>query len=434
VKKVLLLTYYWPPSGGPGVQRWLKNAVFLRDFGWDCIVITPKEPVASSTDLSLLNEVPDDMRVLHTKAKDPFKAYALLKGKKNKSTGTGGIGISSNPGKLQKAINYIRANFFIPDARKGWNPYLIKEARRVLKEEKIEAIISTGPPHSTHLAAMQLQKEFDLPWLADFRDPWVNIFYNQFFPRTKSTQAKDQAMENEVLKTADRILTVSPGLAKEFEDRAKKVEILYNGFDPKDLPSTYSQKSEKFRISYTGNFKPNQNVEALWQGLAKLIKERTDFAQDFQLEIVGNLDSSIRESIENAGLSSCLKDHGYQAHHYATQVMVDSNALLFIVPQTKDNHLILTGKLFEYLGSGTPLISIAPPKGNAAKIIAETERGPSIDYTDHEGIKNRILSLYKDWKSKSGELTKLSSESTLAYTRKGSTQKLAQTLDQISKA
>ena len=183
MKKVLLLTYYWPPSGGPGVQRWLKNAVFLRDFGWDCIVITPKEPVASSTDLSLLNEVPDDMRVLHTKAKDPFKAYALLKGKKNKSTGTGGIGISSNPGKLQKAINYIRANFFIPDARKGWNPYLIKEARRVLKEEKIEAIISTGPPHSTHLAAMQLQKEFDLPWLADFRDPWVNIFYNQFFPR-----------------------------------------------------------------------------------------------------------------------------------------------------------------------------------------------------------------------------------------------------------
>ncbi len=431
MKKVLLLSYYWPPSGGPGVQRWLKNAVYLREFGWDCVVITPAEPVASSTDESLLAEVPEDLQIIHTKARDPFRAYALLKGKKGKTASTGGIGITHNPGTIQKLMNYIRANFFIPDARKGWNPFLIKAAQEVLKTEAISAIISTGPPHSTHLAALELKKQFGLPWLADFRDPWVNIFYNKHFPRTKRTEVKDQALEDLVLKSADRVLTVSPGLAAEFTDRAKTVDILNNGYDPKDLPEPSKQETEKFSLAYTGNFKPNQNVQALWQALADIAQEDAHFAKDLQLDFVGNIDPGVMESIERLGLAGNLLAHGYQAHHYATQLMVDCSALIFIVPQTKDNHLILTGKLFEYLGSGSPMISIGPPQGNAAALIRETKRGETINYSDRENLRQRIRNLYETWKANNGVVPKLDREASAAYTREGSAKKLAQILDNL---
>ena len=432
MKKVILLSYYWPPSGGPGVQRWLKNAIFLRKFGWDTIVITPQNPVASSYDDSLLEEVPSDMEVHHTKARDPFQAYAMLTGKKGKTASTGGIGLINNKSKKQQLLNYIRANFFIPDARKGWNPYLLQKAREVLQREDIAAIISTGPPHSTHLAAWQLKKEFGLPWLADFRDPWVNIFYNKLFPRTKATERKDQKLEDLVLKSADRILTVSPGLAAEFEDRAQKIELLYNGYDPSDLPEASTEPQEHFSLSYAGNFKPNQNVGALWQALKELCAENPDFANKLQLNFVGNVDPGIRSSIAEAGLERFVKDHGYQAHHYATKVMVNSSLLLFIVPQTKDNQLILTGKLFEYLGSGSPLLSIAPPNGNAAEIIRECDRGHSFDYHDVEGIKARILDQFNKWLKADGKAERLNLEASKAYTREGSTKKLAQILNSLN--
>lgn len=429
MKRVLLLSYYWPPSGGPGVQRWLKNSFFLQEFGWETIVITPQDPVASSVDESLLKEVPEGLEVHHTKARDPFRAYAMLKGKKGKQASTGGIGLINNKSKKQQLLNYIRANFFIPDARKGWNPYLLDKAREILKEGRVDALISTGPPHSTHLAAKQLKEEFGLPWLADFRDPWVNIFYNKLFPRTRSTERKDQKLEDLVLASADRILTVSPGLAAEFEDRAKKVEILYNGYDPADLPSPGPKERKKFRLSYTGNFKPNQNVAALWQALANLVSKNADFARDLDLTFVGNIDPGVREAIAAKGLEAFVNDHGYQAHHYATKIMVESSALLFIVPQTKDNHLILTGKLFEYLGSCTPLLSIAPPNGNAAEIIEETGRGRSVDYEDQSNIEARLIALYESWKTSGTE--RLAQDSTLAYTRRGSAEKLAGILNEF---
>lgn len=429
MKRVLLLSYYWPPSGGPGVQRWLKNSFFLRKFGWETIVITPQNPVASSIDESLLEEVPPGLEVHHTAARDPFRAYALLKGKKGKQASTGGIGLINNKSKKQQILNFIRANFFIPDARKGWNPYLIEKAREILKTGQIDAIISTGPPHSTHLAARQLQKEFDLPWLADFRDPWVNIFYNKLFPRTNRTIKKDQKLEDLVLASADRILTVSPGLAAEFQDRAKRVELLYNGYDPADLPEPEANMKHLFTLSYTGNFKPNQNVPALWSALQELVTDNQAFAEALNLTFVGNVDPGIRDALQEKGLSKFVSDHGYQPHHYATRIMVNSSALLFIVPQTKDNHLILTGKLFEYLGSGTPLLSIAPPRGNAAEIIDKTGRGPSIDYAEKEKIKARLLELFSTW-SQSGN-QRLSVDSTLKFTREGSAEKLAALLNEI---
>jgi glycosyltransferase involved in cell wall biosynthesis len=429
VAKILLLSYYWPPAGGPGVQRWLKNAIHLQKLGWEVTVITPQNPVAANYDESLVAEVPKAMRVIKTNAADPFKAYGRLTGKKGK-IGTGGIGISNTKSTKQQVLNFIRANFFIPDARKGWNKYALTAAREVLKEEKFAAVITTGPPHSTHLMGLDLQKEFSIKWLADFRDPWVNIFYNKIFPRTKRTKAKDQGLENLVLASADAILTVSPGLEAEFSARTKRIEIIYNGYDPADIPSPERGTQPFFSLRYTGNLKPNQNIEFLWTALADLCREEHDFKTNFRLEFIGNVDPSAQLRLEKLGLEEQCVYHGYQAHHVATKAMVEAGALLFIVPNTEDNHLILTGKLFEYLGSGTPMLSIGPKDGNAAKIIAETGRGKSIDYKDYQEIKVRVKELYRAWKL-GKRSSRLSLESTAAYTRHGAAEKLSSLVEEI---
>ncbi len=430
--KILLFSYYWPPAGGPGVQRWLKNASLLQTLGWELTVITPQEPVAANYDHSLIEEVPANLRVLKTAASDPFKAYARITGKKNK-VGTGGIGISNTKSKKQQVLNFIRANFFIPDARKGWNKFALAEARKLLAIESFDAIITTGPPHSTHLIGLALQREFSIKWLADFRDPWVNIFYNKIFPRTQKTKRVDQALENQVLASADAILTVSPGLEAEFAARAKRIEIIYNGYDPADMPSPERGTQPFFSLRYTGNLKPNQNIECLWAALADLCREEHDFKTNFRLEFVGNVDPSARERLEKLGLDELCIYHGYQSHHVATKAMVEAGALLFIVPRTADNHLILTGKLFEYLGSCTPMLSIGPAQGNAAKIIAATDRGSSIDYEDYQAIKDRLRELYRAWLPQKRSIP-LAAESTVAYTRLGAAKKLSSLVEEICQA
>lgn len=428
--KLLLITYYWPPAGGPGVQRWLKLAVLLRDRGYEVCVLTPQEPVAANYDASLTSEIPADLQVIKTKARDPFKWYQLLRGKKG-AISTGGIGLSGPRSPLQKAVQYLRANFFIPDARKGWNYYALPAARILLVQDAFKAIITTGPPHSTHLMGLALQREFGLPWLADFRDPWVNIFYNRFFPRTASTQARDQALENKVLAQADCILTVSPGLASEFADRARRIELLYNGYDPADIPApAREEEPEIFSLSYIGNFKPNQNLKALWSVLAALCATNPAFARALRLRFVGNVDPGVQADISAAGLDHRTEYLGYQPHAAATRAMVQSSVLLFIVPQTQDNDLILTGKLFEYLGSARPLLAVGPPKGNAAAIIAETGRGTCLNYEDEAAMQQRLLALFRQWQQKPASL-RLDAAPTLPYTRAGAADRLAQILNSL---
>lgn len=427
-KRILLLSYYWPPAGGPGVQRWLKLVRYLNQAGHHCVVITPEEPVAANYDKSLSSEVPAAVEVIKTKARDPFRFYQSLRGKKGQIT-TGGIGLSGSPSFSQRFFRFIRANFFVPDARKGWNRYAFKAAQAVLRQHSFDAIITTGPPHSTHLIANRLKQSFpDIPWLVDLRDPWTNIFYNRVFPRTAWVRRKDRALETEVVQRADLVLTVSPGLKEEFANRAQRIAVLYNGFDPQDIPRP-SRDREGFHLAYTGNFKPNQNVPALWEALAELKEEEPSFANDLCIDLLGNVDPTVEDAIATHQLSEQSTQHGYQSHAAATQMMVDVAVLLFLVPQTKDNHLILTGKLFEYLGSGTALLSIGPPQGNAAQIIAECERGPTLDYSDKPAIKERLRSLYRNWQA--GTLEKASHAAVQGYTRQGAAEKLVEFIDQL---
>jgi len=431
-RKVLILTYYWPPASGPGVQRFLKISKYISDFGWQPVILTVENTSSSSVDHSLGDDV-ESLQVFKTKTFEPFEVYNRLSGKKGKQVGTGLIGFENNKGLFKKITLFIRANFFIPDARKGWSRFAIKEANRIIEENKIEALITTGPPHSVHLIGLKLKKKFGLPLIADFRDPWTTIFYNTFFPRTKRTKIKDQKLEDSVLMNADVVTVVSNGLLEEFKDRAKNVEVVYNGFDPADIPEIIPEKTEKFRLSYVGNFKPNQNIKAFWEAISELKSEIPEFSTNFKVSLTGNLNSGLFELIDKYDLKDIVETNSYVSHSDAVKLMVNSGMLLFIIPNTESNHLIITGKLFEYIASGSPILSVGPVNGNASEILNNSGRDKMMDYSEKDKIKEQIKSYYSLWLDNSGKLFKHPETDNQKFSRKHQANQFADQLNILCK-
>jgi len=398
MKKVLILTYYWPPGSGPGVQRWLKMARFLPEFGIEPIILTVKDGAYPSRDESLLNQVPDDLHVIHTDTLEPFELFNTLRGKKGNEISVGLSGMKDSSSLVQRFGIWLRANFFIPDARIGWKKYALKAAVPLMQD--IDAIISTGPPHSTHLIAMELKKRFHVPWLADFRDPWSTIHYHELMPMWDSSLRKHKSMENQVLKEADALTVVSEGMKREFSDRREDITVVYNGFDELDFKRNEMHKSSTFTLSYIGNLKPNQDVPLLWKTISELIQEFPEFANTFRLQLIGKKDAGIIAELESIIPEENLKNIDHLAHHDAVNAMCDSDALLFIIPRSENNKLILTGKLFEYLASGRPLLSIGPVGGDADQIIQDAAMEPMIDYEDNTSLKKTLLDLFQTHKTR----------------------------------
>ena len=430
MKKVLIITYYWPPGSGPGVQRFLKFSKYLREFGWEPIILTVDNGSYPSTDKTLEQDIPEGLEVYRSQSFEPFRWYNLLKGKKTKDTTVGAIGLQGSSF-FQRLALYVRANFFIPDARVGWNRFAIRKAHLIFKEHQIDAIISTGPPHSSHLIANALKKTHHIPWIADLRDPWTTVFYNAFFPRTESTKKRDKQLEDLVLKNADSISVVSNGMLEEFSDRAKDISLIYNGFDDEDFKSLKKNNTEKFTISYVGNFKPNQNAVVVWECLKELSHKTPQFKSDLKIVLTGNVDPSIVKSIQENGLEEQLSLEGFAAHHTAVQRMLDANLLLFVIPVSERNHLIITGKLFEYLATGNPILAIGPKGGNASALLTDAKRDDMLDYGDKNLIMKQIENAYQNWKKETP--ADFSHEDLERFTRKGLTEKLANKLNNLSR-
>lgn len=430
MKKVLIITYYWPPGSGPGVQRFLKFSKYLREFGWEPIILTVDNGSYPSTDKTLEQDIPEGLEVYRSQSFEPFRWYNLLKGKKTKDATVGAIGLQGSS-LFQRLALYVRANFFIPDARVGWNRFAIRKAHLIFKEHQIDAIISTGPPHSSHLIANALKKTHHIPWIADLRDPWTTVFYNAFFPRTESTKKRDKQLEDLVLKNADSISVVSNGMLEEFSDRAKDISLIYNGFDDEDFKSLKKNNTEKFTISYVGNFKPNQNAVVVWECLKELSHKTPQFKSDLKIVLTGNVDSSIVKSIQENGLEEQLSLEGFAAHHTAVQRMLDANLLLFVIPVSERNHLIITGKLFEYLATGNPILAIGPKGGNASALLTDAKRDDMLDYGDKNLIMKQIENAYQNWKKETP--ADFSHEDLERFTRKGLTEKLANKLNNLSR-
>lgn len=428
MKKVLILSYYWPPGSGPGVQRWLKFCKFLPGFGWQPTVVTVKNGSYPSTDPSLENDIPNDLKVVKTKTMEPFTVYNALRGKKGKSVEVAMASVKGKQSTFAKFANYVRSNYFIPDARVGWNTFAYKAAKKEIEQNCPDIIITTGPPHSTHLVGLRLKEEFGIKWVVDFRDPWTTIYYNQFLLRTKSSSEKDLSYENEVLKKADLVLTASPGITEDLISRNKNTYTIPNGFDEDDFIKVSAKLSNKFRMSYVGNLKPVQNTVSVWKALRELCNENEKFKHAFEFEITGNIADEVLDGLKENDILDHVLIKKFVPHKDAISRMLSSHVLFLPIPIDEGNKRILTGKIFEYLATQRPILSVGPKDGNAAEILANCDQLPMCDYDDISQIKSQILDLFLLFQ-KDQFPEHFGNKHFKDYSRKGTTQTLSKTLE-----
>ncbi len=412
--KALILTYYFPPAGGSGVQRWLKFVKYLQNFGIEPIVYTVEIPNYPIIDKTLEKELPNNITVI----KQPiFEPNNFLKTNKKKSTGF----LSEKPSLTGKIMQYIRANYFIPDARKYWIKPSVIYLKKYLKENPVDVIISTGPPHSVHLIGLQLKKQFGIPWIADFRDPWTNIDYFQKLPLTKRAKEKHFQLEKEVLTNANTVLVVGKTMQKEFLPFNKNTMIIENGYD--DFQENFSvEKDKKFSLLHIGLLNQDRNHPALWKALAEITTENPDFKNDLEIKLIGKVCEEAIQEIEKNNLSKNLTLIDYIPHHEVAKHQKSAQVLLLLVNNTPNAKGILTGKIFEYLQAKRPILAIAPTNGDLSEIINQTQSGIVAGFNDKEKIKKAILSYYIRFKNNTLTVCPKNIEK---YHRKELTKKLA---------
>lgn len=389
------------------MQRVLKFVKYLPEFGWEPIVITVDGGDFPAEDTSLIEEIPDSVAVHRVPALEPYSLYRTFTGKSQDAhipVGTLAKGDSSS-GWTERLARWIRANLFVPDARIAWTFPVVRQAKKLMSEYKVDAIFSSSPPHSVQLAARRIANREGLPWIADFRDPWTDIYYYQDLNRGSLTKYIDARLEQKVLQSADGVITVSPELVRNLRNKAPEQQFtqLPNGYDKSDFAEDHQHSFSKFSLAYIGNLKANQNPTTLWEVLAENVQNEPGFARDFELQLTGKIHPQVTQSLSHFGLTEWAHIDGYVPHVEATRQMQESAVLLFIVPEARENKGILTGKLFEYLAAGRPLLPIGPPDGDAATILNVCNTGSMLHYEDKKGLTTLISQLYSQWKA--GDMT-----------------------------
>lgn len=401
-KKILIITYYWPPAGGPGVQRWLKFAKYLPEFGWKPIIYTPENPSYPLLDESLMKDVPDDLEIVRTKIWEPYQLAEKLN-KSNKKFKAGQFDVGNNQSWKSKLSIWVRGNFFIPDARVFWIKPSTQFLEQYLKINNIETIVTSGPPHSMHLIGLNLKKKFpNLKWIADFRDPWTEISYYKHLKLTNRSDKKHRQLESQVFKNADITLATSYTDAENFRKSGANAFCITNGFDETDSnPQTLqpSNSPTQFTLSYIGVLEQLRNPENLWKALDNLVKTNSDFAENFNLKFVGRIDNKILEVIEKSSLKDHIQNLGYVSHDKAVDEMAKSSLLLITNFPNDSSKGIIPGKIFEYLATGKQIISFGPNEADVAKILDETKAGKYFGYNDSKKIEDFILEKFELWKN-----------------------------------
>lgn len=405
MKRVLIITYYWPPSGGAGVQRWLKFSKYLPGFGWQPVVYTVENGELPSEDNSLLKDIPEDAEILKQPIWEPYNVYKKFVGrKKEDKINAGFINENKKNGVADKIAVWIRGNLFIPDARKYWVKPSVKYLLEYIQNHPVDAIVSTGPPHSMHLIAMELKRKTGLKWIADFRDPWTNIDFYKDLKLTYFADKKHKNLEKAVLKNADEVIAIGKTLGKELHELgAKRVHVITNGFDTEKNNESNVKLDHKISIAHIGSMTKTRNPENLWKAIKELIEEDNSLKDKLEIKLVGKVDIDVINSIERYGLKQLLKKIDYLPHDEVVLEQKKTHILLLVINNTPNSKGILTGKVFEYMASGRPVLAIGPRDGDVAEVFKQTNLGEVIDYGDYKGIKQFIseyLSSEKETKHK----------------------------------
>ncbi|MFC7775410.1 glycosyltransferase family 4 protein [Flavobacterium sp. GCM10027622] len=396
MKKVLIITYYWPPAGGPGVQRWLKFVKYLPDFDIQPIVYVPENPMYPIVDEGLVSEVSDKAIVLKNKIVEPYGLASVFSKKNTKGISSGIIPNQKKQTFLQKMMLWVRGNLFIPDARILWVKPSVSYLKKYIKENGIDTIITSGPPHSLHLIGLQLKEDLQVKWLADFRDPWTTIGYHSALKLSKYADKKHKLQEKAVLNTADTIIVTSKTTKAEFERlTTKPIEVITNGYDVEKV--TKQPLDEQFTLAHIGSLLSDRNPKILWESLSELIQENENFSRYFQLKLMGKVSQEVLDTITSFGLNNYLNNLGYVSHQEAVEHQRKSQVLLLIEIDSEETKSIIPGKVFEYIVSERPILAIGPKDSDFAEIITSTNTGTFFTYTEKDQLKATILNHFEKY-------------------------------------
>lgn len=431
MKRVLIISYYWPPTGGSGVQRWVKFAKYLPSEGWQPVIYTPENPEQLAVDASLQAEVPEAAEIIRTRIIEPYELYKNLLRKSGHSKEAVEVNPvnAQNKSMLQKAAMWVRGNLFRPDPRCLWIRPSVRFLKKYLSEHPVDLIVTTGPPQSMHMIGLRLARETGLPWIADFRDPWTRIFYFKHLSMTPATVRWHKKMEKRVLDEASAVVAVSPLVQQEFQAMtATPVELITNGFDECDFPSekcteAYGGAEQEFVITHTGLFAADGNPTVLWDVLAEKCREDKNFRKLLKIKLIGKTDEQILKALKNRGLDGSLTDMGYQPHSVAVDEQRKASVLILPLRKEPEYKAVLPGKLFEYMASERPVLGIGQPDGAMAMILSEAKTGTVLDWEDKKGISEYIDKCWK--RHLEGRLTTEGADIS-RFTRRSTTRQMAE--------
>ena len=424
MKKVLIITYYWPPAGGPGVQRWLKFVKYLPDFGIEPIVYCPENPNYPIVDASLVSDVSPNLTVLKTPIREPYKWAQLFSKSKTANLSKGLISNRKKQSIVEKLLLFVRGNFFIPDARVSWVRPSVSFLSDYITEHQIDTIITTGPPHSLHLIGLQLKQNHAIKWVADFRDPWTQIGYHKKLKLSYFAQKIHKKLETTVLQTADEIVVTSLKTKTIFSElTTTPITVLTNGFDFEIIND--STLDSKFTVSHIGSLLEGRNPYILWKVLSDLIKDSDEFASVFQLNFIGSVSTGVMDAIRIYRLENYINNIGYVPHNEALEYQKKAQLLLLIEENSKETEYIIPGKLFEYMASKRPIIAIGPEVSDIEKILNQTRSGTYFRYDEAVALRTLLLEHFDAYQT---QQLNVDSKGLEAYSRKSLTQQLAQKL------
>ncbi len=425
-KRVLIITYYWPPSGGSGVQRWLKFAKYLPEAGWEPVIFTPENPDFDLKDETLLKEISPNLEVIRFPIWEPYQLFAKVK-KRGKSH-PGRILEQQKKGFLEKVAIWLRANLLVPDPRMFWVKPSVQFLNQLLHEGQFQAIITTGPPHSLHLIGQKLKQKHGIPWLADFRDPWSQWEFLDTLPMMSFIRKRHEALERKVLQQADGVVTISPTFQRDLEKLSgRKIDLITNGYDIADIPTDFHPRpklAKRLHLVYTGIIDAIRNPLPLMQALkAEFEVEGEEVSWTF----VGKVSEQVQQQVEaDSWLQAHIHFAGYVPHHQVFEFYSHTDALVLILTDTKNAKGNIPGKLFEYLATGLPVLALGDPKGDSSKILSQAGAGAVLGHGDLKGMQAKLRELYDS----AGTQQTLGSLE--AFSRKTGSKQVAALLDRIA--
>ena len=440
MKRVLVITYYWPPSGGSGVQRWVKFAKYLPAEGWLPVIYTPENPEYTAIDHTLESEIPHSVEIVRRPILEPYGIYRKLMGKgasTDMKTLTAGASkgevteISSGRKTFKQRLSlWIRGNLFVPDPRVGWVRPSVRFLKEYLKEHPVDVIVTTGPPHSMHLIGQRLHKDLGIPWIPDFRDPWSRMYYLKHLPMTRCTWRRLRAMEQAVLDDCSTVLAVTPLVQEEFQAQTSTpVAMITNGYDGGDFEQAVEPDGH-FNIVHTGLFAADGNPLTFWKVLGVKAWAEPDFKASLRLRLVGKVDREVYDAIEEAGLKDNVMDLGYKDHLTAVREQLAATILVLPLRNDPEYRSILPGKLFEYLASRRPVLGIGQEDGAMARVLADTGAGVTAGWENKDAMRAFIDKAWEQFKA--GGVPPVAGDIT-RFSRRSLTRELATLLEQVSK-